>query len=704
MYFLRWLGILLLTVAVFAIGWDSYRSFSGGDLLFRAEGFLTTSTRDLLVWSGLERFVLQIVNLSNWPILESRRLEIRWLADAPLSLLLAGLGGLCWLSGRKRRKAATQPTNVERQGSAVESQQPAKDNSELGHALWSCRKAFLGTAAFSFVINILMLTGAVFMLEIYDRVLPSRSIATLIGLCIVAVILFTALGLLDVIRGRLLVRAGSVLNENLGPRIFDVLVRTPVRVGNIGGIQPLRDLDAVRNFLSGPGPTALFDMPWLPFYIGIVYLFHPLLGITAMAGAFVLICLTALTELLSRRPTRDAMTHSMSRNDLAEASQRNAEVLAGMGFSSQLSDLWLRRSEHAQVSQQRGSDIAGGLGAIARVLRLALQSAVLAMGAYLVILQEASAGIIIAGSILTARALAPIDLAIANWRGFVAARQSWQRLDGLFEKLPALDQPTSLPPPSSRYQVEGVVVAPPGQRMIVMQELGFALNKGQALAIIGPSGSGKSSLARVLVGAWLPIAGRIRLDGAALDQWSPKTLGRHIGYVPQGVELFGGTVIQNIARFDPVASPEAVIKAAKAADVHELIVSLPKGYDTEIGDNGAVLSAGQRQRVALARALYGDPFLVVLDEPDASLDQQGEQALRGAILGVRARGGIAIVVSHRQAALAAVDMVLAVEAGRPIAFGPKDPVLQKLAKPAGDIHVLKSMPEKSVVGPGGAQA
>jgi ATP-binding cassette subfamily C protein len=536
---------------------------------------------------------------------------------------------------------------------------------------------------FSGIINVLMLTGSLFMLEIYDRVLPSRSVPTLVGLCLIAGILFSALGLLDLIRSRLLARVGRAIDEALASRVFDALVRMPVRTGSRGdGLQPLRDLDAVRSFLSGPGPTALFDMPWLPFYLGITFAFHTLLGVTALVGAIVLVTLTVLTEILVRRPTRDATMQGISRFGLAEICLRNAEVLAGMGFAARLRNLWYGINVGTLSLQQRASDVGSGLGAIARVLRMTLQSAVLAVGAYLVIYQEASAGIIIAGAILAARALAPVDLAIAHWRGFIAARQGWQRLRQLFAMLPSEPAPMPLPTPHEKLQVENVIIVPPGGQKLVLRDVSLSLNRGQGLGIIGPSGSGKTSLARVLVGAWRPARGGVRLDGAALEQWSPEALGRHIGYLPQDVQLFTGSVAQNIARFDPEMEPEAVIKAARTADVHDLIVNLPKGYNTEIGDAGAVLSAGQRQRVALARALYGDPFLVVLDEPDASLDVTGEQALRQAISGVRARGGIAVVVSHRQAVLGAVDLLLALQQGQMLAFGPKEMVLQKLMRPA----------------------
>lgn len=592
----------------------------------------------------------------------------------------------------QRKRGRAQPPD--RQVRSLSGGTPAPGKPELRNALWSCRGAFVGAAVFSFFINTLMLTSAIFMLEIYDRVLPSRSFATLIGLCVIAGILFIALALLDMVRGRLLSRAGSAIDEALASRVFDVVVQLPVRMGPSGdGLQPMRDLDAIRLFLSGMGPTALFDLPWLPFYLAIVYAFHPLLGLTASAGAAVLVALTLLTEALARRPMREATGHAMSRNALAQASLRNAEALAGMGFASRMGGLWRAGNERALASQQSLSDVVGGLGSLARVLRIVLQSAVLAMGAYLVIRQEASGGIIIAGSILAARALAPVDTAIANWRGFIAARQSWARLGHLLAAFPHRPALMPLPAPSSTLQVENVVAAPPGEQKIVLRDVAFTLTRGQALAVIGPSGSGKSSLARVLVGAWTPRAGRVRLDGAALDQWAPEVLGQHVGYLPQDIELFGGTVGQNMARFDPAADSDAVIRAAKAADVHDLIVSLPKGYDTEIGEAGASLSAGQRQRLALARALYREPFLLVLDEPDASLDQNGERALLQAIKDARARGGVIVVISHRHKVLAAADLVLALDSGRPLAFGPRDPVMQKLARPGAPVQALKPVPD-----------
>lgn len=629
-------------------------------------------------------------SLDNWPALSA------WVLDAPAALVLACVSIVLWLFGGRRPASSLE--NIEKRDTdeaAATTLQSTSTSWELRKALWSCGSAFVATATFSAILNVLMLTGSLFMLEIYDRVLPSRSVPTLVGLCIIAGLLFAALGLLDLIRARLLARVGTALDEALAARVFLALVRLPMRAGHRGdSLQPLRDLDAVRSFLSGMGPTALFDLPWLPFYLAIIFAFHPLLGVTALVGAFVLITLTLATEALVRRPMREMTNHTMGRQVLAEASVRNAEVLAGMGFASRICSLWLKSNDAASMAQRRASDIGGGLAAVARALRMVLQSAVLAVGAYLVILQLASPGIIIAGSILAARALAPVDIAIANWRAFVSARQSWNRLGNLLALLPDQPAPLALQPPTVRFQVENVTIAPPGQQTLVVRDVSFVLNRGQGLGIIGPSGSGKSSLARALVGAWLPVGGRIRLDGAALDQWAPEALGRHVGYLPQDVELFAGSVAQNIARFDPRADPQEVIKAAQAADMHDIIVGLTRGYDTEIGPGGVALSAGQRQRIALARALHGEPFLVVLDEPDASLDHGGEHALHKAINGVRARGGIVIVISHRQTVLGAVDMLLALQQGHVHAFGPKDLVLPRLMQPAaGAVHILKALPD-----------
>jgi len=554
--------------------------------------------------------------------------------------------------------------------------QPGLQSFELGSALRACRGAFLGVGAMSCMINVLYLTGSLFMLEVYDRVLPSRSVPTLVGLVILAAAMYMVQGILDLLRSRILGRIGTALDEALNHRVFDTIVRLPLMTSNRGdGLQPLRDLDNVRAFLGSMGPGAFFDLPWLPFYLAICFAFHVMIGVAALAGAIILVTITVLTEYLSRAPARQSMELSARRNDLAAVSRRNAEVLTAMGMTGRMARRWGLANENYLTGNQRASDIAGGLGAVSKVLRMMLQSAVLAVGAYLVIHQEATAGIIIASSILSARALAPVDLAIAHWKSFVAARQSWNRLNALLGRIPPRPVPTMLQGPSRRLSVEGISIVPPGDQRLIVQDVSFALEAGAGLGVIGPSGSGKSSLVRALVGVWQPARGKVRLDGAALDQWSADELGRYIGYLPQDVELFAGTVAQNICRFDPEASSDAIIAAARQAGVHEMIIKMRAGYDTEIGEQGAALSAGQAQRIALARALYGDPFLIVLDEPNSNLDTEGDEALIRAVRSARERGAIVVVVAHRPIGVEAANLLLVLSEGRVQAFGPKETVL-----------------------------
>jgi PrtD family type I secretion system ABC transporter len=556
-------------------------------------------------------------------------------------------------------------------------------NSELRKALARFRGALLAIAFFSGIINVLMLTGAIFMLEIYDRVLPSGSVPTLIALAILASLLFSFQAILDVIRSRVLVRIAVSLNHMLSARIFDAIVRLALGSRTAGdGLHPLRDLDQIRSFIASGGLIALFDLPWIPVYVAVCFAFHFWIGITAGIGAAILLTLTLSTELLTRKPARDAAVCASQRDGLAQASRRNAEVIKAMGMTESLSASWERVNSGYLQAQKRANDVSGGFGAASKALRMVLQSAVLGVGAYLVIHDQATAGIIIAGSILSARALAPVELAIANWRGFQAARQGAKRLNRLLDEWPAQPLPLALPRPSSGLSVEGVSIRPPHGSAIVLEEVSFAISSGSALGIIGPSASGKSSLARSLVGVWPLTKGKIRLDGAALDHWSPEALGRNIGYLPQDVELFDGSIAENIARFEPYAAAEDIIAAARAAGVHELILRLPEGYKTSIGEAGIAISAGQRQRLALARALYREPFLVVLDEPNSNLDSEGEQALTQAILGVRKRGGVLVVIAHRPSALSAVDLLLVLAHGRVQAFGCKDEVLQKARRPS----------------------
>jgi ATP-binding cassette, subfamily C, bacterial len=566
----------------------------------------------------------------------------------------------------------------------VKAQQLTPSQPPAAAAVPTLGSAVIGIASISGVVNLLALTSPLFMLQVYDRVLASRSVPTLVGIAALAACLFAFQSLLDGLRSRVLMRIGEQFDHQWSSRVHAAVIALPLQARMPSdGLQPLRDLDNVRGFLAGQGPTAFFDLPWMPLYLGICFLFHVWIGMTALVGAIVLVSLTVVTDALSRVPTRATIQHGLVRNALMEAGRRNAEVVRAMGLGRRLAERWQQANADYLASNRRAGDVASGFGAVSRSLRLMLQSAILGVGAWLVIGQETSPGVMIASSIMMGRALAPVDLAIASWKPFLMARQSWARLKELTAGMLAPDEVTPLPRPARDLRAEAVTIVPPGERKPTVAAISFAVPAGAALGIIGPSGSGKSTLARALVGVWKPASGKVRIDGATFEQWDREALGCHIGYLPQGVELFDGTIAENIARFDEDASAEAVIAAARAADAHDLILRFERGYETRIGEAGSALSAGQRQRIGLARALYGDPFLIVLDEPNANLDQEGEAAVVSAMASVRERKGIVIVVAHRPSALGVVDLVLAMEGGRAKAFGPRDEVLSRvLRKPS----------------------
>jgi ATP-binding cassette subfamily C protein len=547
-----------------------------------------------------------------------------------------------------------------------------------------CRWAVAGVVVLSAVANMLALTGSLYMLQVYDRVLPSRSIPTLIGLTILMIGLYAVFGILDLLRGKIIAGLGIRIDREWRAKVFAAVLRMQLRTDNRNSRhQPVRDLDQIRNFLTGPGLIALLDMPWLPIYLALVFLLHPLLGLVATVGALVLAGFAALTELRSRQPAEESSRSAASRQAFLETARRNSELIQALGLSRRMQARWHEQSEELAGAQGLAQAVTRGLGAASRAFRLVLQSVLLGIGAYVVIQGEATGGIIIACSIMASRALAPIEGAIANWRGVIAARQSYERLGELLAGSPEKAEPLTLPRPKDSVVVEGLVVAAPGQQRPILQNIGFMLRAGDGLGVVGPSASGKSTLARALAGAWQPLRGAIRLDGAALDQWDGEALGRHIGYLPQDIELFDGSVAHNIARLDPDAPSEAVIAAAAAAGVHAMILGFSDGYGTRIGEGGAMLSGGQRQRIALARALYGNPFFVVLDEPNSNLDAEGDAALASAIAGVCARGGIVVVIAHRPAALSAVNKMAVLAGGRLQTFGPKEEVLAKLIQPVG---------------------
>lgn len=550
-------------------------------------------------------------------------------------------------------------------------------------ALAACRPAFLAVGAFSGVINVLMLAGSLYMLQVYDRVLSSRSIPTLIGISLLLLVAYGLQGFLDAIRIKMLARIGARFDRMVSARAFSASQRLPLMgAGPEQSMQPLRDLDQIRAFLASLGPTALFDMPWMPIFFVVCFLLHPSLGILAVLGGVVIVGLTLWTEHQSRETNRAQAASGAHRASLAESGRRNAEVIAAMGMGEAFRERWGESNQTHVRDWLRGADVAGGIGSFAKVFRMVLQSAVLGLGSYLVIKGELSGGAMIAASILTSRALAPIEVAVAHWKGFVAARVGLKRLRQTLDHPSMVDEErTELPIPHRDLVVEDLAVAAPGRQAALISGVNLRLQAGQAIGVIGPSASGKSTLARALVGVWRPLRGDVRIDGASIDQWAREDVGQHIGYLPQDVELFDGTVAENIARFQPNVSDVSIINAAMAAGAHDMIVRLEKGYDTRIGEGGAALSGGQRQRLGLARALFGSPFLVVLDEPNANLDGEGDAALSEAIQRVRNSKCIAVVVTHRREALANVTHVAVMGEGRLQAFGPRDEVLRRITRP-----------------------
>jgi ATP-binding cassette, subfamily C, bacterial PrsD len=539
-----------------------------------------------------------------------------------------------------------------------------------------------GVAVFSGVVNLLTLSGSLYMLQVYDRVIPSRNVATLVGLSLIVLLAYLLQGYFDALRTRMLSRIGSLFDAGLQEPIHTALATLPLRgVRSMLAQQPLRDLDQIRAFLSSMGPTAFLDMPWMPIFLIVLFLFHPVIGVTAVTGACAIIAMTVLTERRSREAAKSAMESSAQRQVLADATRQNAEVIRALGMTNRFATRWSKANELFLQENVRVMDVHANLGSVAKVLRYTLQSAMLGIGAYLVVNEQASGGIMIASSVVMGRALAPIEVALGTWKQLVAARQGIERLRDILKTTVTSAKPAvALPRPSHRLLVQNLTVAAPGSGRIIVSNVSFSLEAGSGLALLGASASGKSSLARALVGVWSAAGGVVRIDDAALDQWNADDLGRHIGYLPQDVALFDGTVAENIARFDESAGSEAILEAARIAGAHELILRLPNGYSTRIGEGGASLSAGQRQRIGLARAVFGNPFLVVLDEPNANLDAEGEKALSVAIEALRQRRCIVIVVSHRASALAALDMAMVLSEGRIIAFGPREAALASLAR------------------------
>ncbi|MEO0821254.1 MAG: type I secretion system permease/ATPase, partial [Pseudomonadota bacterium] len=552
---------------------------------------------------------------------------------------------------------------------------------ELRAAMGQCRKHFWNVGIFSVFVNLLMLTGPLFMLQVYDRVLSSRSEATLVALLVLVTALFAFMGILDFIRGRVLARAGARFSSILENRVFTAVMRRSVSPAersrpNTGA----RDLDSIRQLLAGPAPFAVFDIPWVPIYFGAIFLFDPILGYVAVGGGLILVALTAINQYRSSKPNHESQIATNEAENLSEQLRQNAEAVQGLGMMPAGMNRWNQMREKALDAQILASDRTASYTAASKSMRFYLQSLILAAGAYLVLLGNISPGMMIAGSILMGRALAPIEQAIGQWSLMQRAGRAWGSLSEMLERTPVEADKTQLPAPKGVVQVQNVTVVAPGEQAPSLRGVNFELKPGQALGVIGPSGSGKTTLAKVLVGIWRPAAGKVRIDGAATDQWRLDDLGKHIGYLPQEIGLLSGTVAQNISRLSESPDDKQIITAAQRAGAHELLLGLTQGYDTEVGQGGQRLSGGQRQRVALARALYGDPPLIVLDEPNANLDAQGEQALVDAIRDARARGRTVIIMAHRPSAIAACDLLLMIDKGQQVDFGPRDEVLKRRTK------------------------
>lgn len=548
------------------------------------------------------------------------------------------------------------------------------------------RSVMLYLFGISGIINILALTGAFYMMQIYDRALLSGSVPTLVLISIFALGLFAFQGGLDVIRSQILHRVGARFDDQVAPDVHHMTIEMPRYGFSIGeALERGRMVDTLRNFLSGPALVALLDLPWMPIFVAFVFFLHPYLGALTIGGAVVLTLLTIMTEVLTRKANRDVSRAAAVRSSVAEANARNADVIRAMGFSSNAIKLFREANEDHLRLQAGSSDITRTIGAISKILRMMLQSAVLGLGAYLTIMGDMTAGSIIAASVASARALAPIDATIANWKNIIMAKNAFAKVRETIAALPPAASHMELPDPTESFSADAITVVAPATGKVILADVSLRLEAGQALGLIGPSGGGKSSLMRALAGVWPVLRGHVRLDRADLSQWNEAAISRSFGYLPQDYTLFDTTIARNIARLgDP--DPEKVIAAAKAAGVHDMIVAMPDGYETQLGANGANLSGGQRQRIALACALYGDPFLVLLDEPNSNLDADGERAVSDAIASVRARGGIVIVVAHRPSALEQVDLIGIVQDGGLVRMGPKSEIMKVKSAPVAPVR------------------
>ena len=562
----------------------------------------------------------------------------------------------------------------------MSTQTPAK-YPELADAFQDVKRYFIYAGFFSAAVNLLMLVPVIYMLQVYDRVISSGSYSTPAMLTLLMVALTAALGGFEWVRSMILISASNRIEKNLRRRVSDATFkRALITGGMVSNAQPLNDLSSLRQFLTGNGLFAFFDAPWFPIYVFVMFMFHPMFGYAAIFAGIVMIALAYTTEKVTSKKLQDANTQSTSINNQISGTIKNSEVIAAMGMADDLRHRQEARFDKVLTLQTDASRWAGILQSLSKTFRMVMQSLLLGLGALLALQQEISPGMMIAGSLLLGRALAPIDMLVGTWKGFTLARGQYDRLGQLLTQIPKDAETMSLPEPTGKLSVEQVMVVPPGSKNIVVRGVTMELSPGEALGIVGPSASGKSCLARALLGIWPAYSGKVRLDGADIASWNRSELGPHIGYLPQDIELFDGSISENISRFGDV-DPEKVVAAAKTAGVHELILNLPKGYDTVIGGAGGVLSGGQRQRIGLARAIYGSPKYLVLDEPNSNLDDQGERELVEAIRRIKAAGATVIVITHRTMVLQCVDKILVMRDGAAQSFGPRDQVLAALAAP-----------------------
>ena len=562
----------------------------------------------------------------------------------------------------------------------------AKGRNELRETRSKSRHLYWIVGIFSFFVNLLMLTGPLYMLNIYDRVLSSRSFETLLALSVLVAFLYAMMGILDFVRGRVMGRVGARFQATLDRRVFAaVLKATTLNRAPREAATGLRDLEAVQRLITSPALMALFDLPWVPLFFLGIFLFHPLMGILAVCGAAILLVVALLNQFMSRKPLEAANAASFASEQLGAHIRSESEMVHSLGMRQAAFDRWQVARGQSLDTTIDAADTAGTFTALTKSFRLFLQSAMLGLGAYLVLINQLTPGAMIAGSILLGRALAPIEMLVGQWAIFQRGREGWRNLSVLLGYIPAEQPRTKLPQPKARLVADQVTVVPPGESQAALRMVSFDIHPGQAVGVIGTSGAGKSTLARVLTGVWQPAGGKIRLDGAALDQYDPDVLGQHVGYLPQRVQLFDGTIKENIARMSMTPDDAKVVAAAQAAAAHDMILKLPDGYDTRVSAVSGRLSGGQIQRIGLARALYGDPVVVVLDEPNSNLDNEGSIALNKAIKTLKSEGKIVFIMAHRPSAIQECDVLLVLENGTRRAFGPKDDVLAEMVKNHSDI-------------------